>query len=86
MLAPTGASNRKPPPLGMGYITFVTISKDTEDVDMAPCLPHELELNKERVLDKFDLLISNKLREADELRQKKEYFVKNFGKFFETKE
>ena len=21
MLAPTGASNRKPPPLGMGYIT-----------------------------------------------------------------
>jgi hypothetical protein len=53
---------------------------------MAPCLPHELELNKDRVLDKFDLLIADKLREADELRQKKEYFVKNFGRFFETKE
>ena len=67
-------------------IKFVTISKDTENVDMAPCLPHELELNKNRVIDKFDLLISEKLREADELRQKKEYFVKNFGRFFETKE
>lgn len=67
-------------------IKFVTIHKDTTDIEMAPCLPHELELNKDRVLDRFDLEIANKLRDAEELRQKKEYFVKNFGRFFKEEE
>lgn len=64
-------------------INFETITKDSKDIDIAPCLPHELKINKARVIDKFDLRIAEKMREADELRQKKEYFVKNFGKFFD---
>ena len=64
-------------------IKFETITKDSKDIEIAPCLPHEMKLNKDRVVDKFDIEIAAKEREADELRQKKQYFIDNFEKFFE---
>lgn len=64
-------------------IKFETITQDSKDIEIAPCLPHELKINKDRVIDKFDIAIAEKEREADELRQKKDYFIKNFAKFFE---
>ena len=64
-------------------IKFTTITKDTKNIEIAPCLQHELELNKDRVLDKFDLAIADYQRKIDDLVQKKEYFINNFGKFFE---
>ena len=64
-------------------IKFETITQDSKDTEIAPCLPHELSINKARVVDKFDIAIAAKEREADELRQKKEYFLDNFAKFFE---
>lgn len=64
-------------------IKFETITQDSKDIEIAPCLPHELSINKARVVDKFDIAIAAKEREADELRQKKEYFLDNFAKFFE---
>lgn len=67
-------------------IKFETITKDSTDIEIAPCLPHELKINKDRVIDKFDLAIADKEREADDLRQKKQYFIDNFAKFFEQGE
>lgn len=67
-------------------IKFETITKDSKDIEIAPCLPHEMKLNKDRVVDKFDIEIAAKEREADELRQKKQYFIDNFEKFFEFEE
>ena len=64
-------------------IRFETITRDSKDIEIAPCLPHEMKLNKDRVVDKFDIEIAAKEREADELRQKKQYFIDNFEKFFE---
>lgn len=64
-------------------IKFETITKDSKDIEIAPCLPHEMKLNKDRVVDKFDIEIAAKEREADELRQRKQYFIDNFEKFFE---
>ena len=64
-------------------IKFETITQDSTDIEIAPCLPHELKINKDRVVDKFDIAIAAKEREADDLRQKKEYFINNFAKFFE---
>lgn len=64
-------------------IKFETITKDSKGIEIAPCLPHEMKLNKDRVVDKFDIEIAAKEREADELRQKKQYFIDNFEKFFE---
>lgn len=67
-------------------IKFETITKDSTDFEIAPCLPHEMKLNKDRVIDKFDISIAAKEREVDELRQKKDYFIKNFAKFFEQED
>ena len=64
-------------------IKFETITQDSKDIEIAPCLPHELKVNKDRVVDKFDIAIATKEREADDLRQKKDYFIQNFAKFFE---
>lgn len=64
-------------------IKFETITQDSEGIEIAPCLPHELKLNKARVIDKFDIAIAAKEREADDLRDKKAYFIENFAKFFE---
>lgn len=64
-------------------IKFETITQDSTDIEIAPCLPHELKVNKDRVIDKFDIAIADKEREADDLRQKKDYFIQNFSKFFE---
>ena len=68
-------------------INFETITKDTKNIEIAPCLPHELSINKNRVLDKFNYEIEQQQHKVDELKAKRDYFIKNFGKFFEdTKE
>ncbi|MCL2234317.1 MAG: hypothetical protein FWC02_01400 [Firmicutes bacterium] len=64
-------------------IKFETITQDSNHIEIAACLPHELTINKNRVVDKFNIAIEQKKREADELQQKKDYFIKNFSKFFE---
>ena len=64
-------------------IEFLTITKDTKDIEIAPCLPHELSINKNRVIDKFNYEIEQQQHKVDELKAKRDYFLKNFGKFFE---
>lgn len=64
-------------------IEFETITKDTKDVEIAPCLPHELKINKNRVIDKFNYEIEQQQHKVDELKAKRDYFFENFGKFFE---
>lgn len=67
-------------------IKFETITKDTKDLEIAPCLPHELSINKDRVIDKFNYEIEKQQHVVDELKAKRDYFLDNFGKFFETGE
>ena len=64
-------------------IKFETITKESQGIEIAPCLPHEMRINKARVIDKFNIAIASKQREVDELVQKRDYFVENFSKFFE---
>ena len=64
-------------------IEFETITKDTKDIEIAPCLPHELSINKKRVIDKFNYEIEQQQHKVDELKAKRDYFLENFGKFFE---
>lgn len=64
-------------------IMFETITKDTKDIEIAPCLPHELSINKNRVIDKFNYEIEQQQHKVDELKAKRDYFLENFGKFFE---
>ena len=64
-------------------IQFETITKDTVGIEIAPCLPHELSINKNRVIDKFNYEIEQQQHKVDELKAKRDYFIENFGKFFE---
>ncbi len=64
-------------------ILFETITKETKDIEIAPCLPHELSINKNRVIDKFNYEIEQQQHKVDELKAKRDYFLENFGKFFE---
>ena len=64
-------------------IEFETITKDTKDIEIAPCLPQELSINKNRVIDKFNYEIEQQQHKVDELKAKRDYFLENFGKFFE---
>ena len=64
-------------------IEFETITKDTKDIEIAPCLPHELSINKNRVIDKFNYEIEQQQHKVDELKAKRDYFLENFGKFFD---
>ena len=49
-------------------IEFETITKDTKDIEIAPCLPHELRINKNRVIDKFNYEIEQQQHKVDELK------------------
>ena len=64
-------------------IEFETITKDTKNIEIAPCLPHELSINKNRVIDKFNYEIEQQQHKVDELKARRDYFLENFGKFFE---
>lgn len=64
-------------------IQFETITKDTKGIEIAPCLPHEMTINKDRVIDKFNYQIDQEQHKVDELKAKRDYFIKNFSKFFE---
>ena len=64
-------------------IKFETITKDTRGVEIAPCLPHEMTINKNRVVDKFNYEIDAQQHKVDELKAKRDYFIANFAKFFD---
>lgn len=65
-------------------IKFATITKETEDIEIVPCAAHELELNKERVVDRFNVSIYSAQQKVDELVKKRDYFLKHFVKYFDT--
>lgn len=64
-------------------IEFIYFNSETQDVEITPCLEHELKLNKDSVVDKFQQQIDSKRREADELEAKLNWFEKYFNKYFE---
>src|SRR5574344_146281 len=53
-------------------IDFETITKDTKGIESAPCLPHALSINKNRVIDKFNYEIEQQQHKVDELKAKRD--------------
>ena len=64
-------------------IEYETITQDSKNIEFVPCLDMEMKINKERVIDKFNAQIDAKKTELNDIEAKKEYFVKNFSKYFE---
>ena len=69
-------------------IEFVYYNENnSEKYELAPCCEHELKLNKERAVDKFNTKIEEYKSKIAELEAKRNYFVKYFDKnFSEDKE
>jgi len=61
------------------------IHQDTKDIEIIPLTEADIILDKAGILEKMDSLILVKETELKDLTMKKEYFIKNFGKFFEKK-
>lgn len=65
-------------------IDFVYYNKSTADqYEIAPCCEHELKLNKERAIDKFNVKIEEYKSKIAELEEKRDYFEKYFNKHFD---
>ena len=62
-------------------IDFIYYNESTsDDYEIAPCCEHELKLNKERAIDKFNVKIEEYKSKIAELEAKREYFEKYFNK------
>ena len=67
-------------------ITFVTITKDTEDYELAPMGVVDHVFSRDNVLQKFDREIEETELKLLQAKTKRELFCKHFGKFFEQTE
>lgn len=64
-------------------IEFIYYNENNADnYELAPCCEHELKLNKERAVDKFNVKIEEYKSKIAELEAKRDYFVKYFDKHF----
>ena len=66
-------------------LKFATLNKETKDVEIAPCNDDVLP-EKSEVIDNIDRKIVTKLAEIHDLKSKKAYFEKSFGKWFKPLE
>jgi len=63
-------------------IDFVYYNSQTKGVEITPCLEHDLKLNHNSVVEKFERMIATKRKEADELQTKLDWFNKYYNKYF----
>ena len=63
-------------------VAFAYINSETEDIEMAPMLNAEADLDKADAVGKLDSAINTKQAEVDELKRKRAYFLDNFNKHF----
>ena len=65
-------------------IKFQAFNAETKDFEVVADLDHNsLEVNRDHVLNLFERDIAKKELELEEIRQKRKFFLDNFGSFFE---
>lgn len=68
-------------------IKFVYLNSESTDIEICPMSGDSIAYSKETAIEALDKTILSKEREVDELKLKKDFFLTNFGKYFnETKE
>lgn len=74
----------------LGYnearLEFVNFNSATENIEIVNCPPHEMELEKPRIIDLMNREIHRKELELEDLKHKKDWFCKLYGKYFENKD
>jgi len=64
-------------------IEFEYFNVKTEGMELAPAASHENLLDKNAIVEQFEIEIDKRKREIEELTAKKEWFIKNFQKWFD---
>lgn len=76
--------------LATGYneasVRFAYLNKLTTDCEIAPVNSLEIHFDKSRILQKFDAEISKAESSLNEIRNKKSYFLAQFGAYFKDYE
>ena len=62
------------------FVYYNTANADKYEI--APSCEHELKINKERAVDKFNNFIEKKKAEMEDAIAKRDYFIKYFDKHF----
>ncbi len=63
-------------------IKFAFLHKESKDLEIAPMLREEFELDRADIVKRLDSEIAKKQIELDELNRRKSYFLEQFGKAF----
>lgn len=79
------------PSVTIAYITdsaleFLTFNKDSKDVEICAAYDTDLPLKKGDVLRRMEAEMDKKRAELRDLEDRKNYFLQNFGRFFEPSE
>jgi hypothetical protein len=72
--------------LKVGYaettLGFVYLNANMKDCEIVPIQEHEIMFDKSSVLAQFETMIQKKRDELNEVTMKRDYFLKQFGRFF----
>lgn len=63
-------------------IQIVSINADTTDYEIIPSTEYDLDLDKDKVLEQMDGEVLKKQHEIEELKKKRDWFSKYYGKYF----
>lgn len=67
-------------------ISFVDYNSASTNIEIVPCTKHELTLEKNGFLNLLDRDIRNVEEKVADLKNKRKFFVEQYGKYFEKKD
>ena len=67
---------------GSGELKFGHINAQSEEFELTSATDSDLSIEKGHIVDIFDRQITTKENELKDLQHKKEYFLKNFKRYF----
>jgi len=63
-------------------IKFIYFNSDTKEAEICPANPRDIPFDKNRVMELLDRKITKTEEELSDLKNKKDYFLTEFGKYF----
>ena len=65
-------------------IKFLYYNTDTTDVEICPANNNDLAYSKETIIEHMNRDMAKKKAEIDEIEQKRDFFIRNFSRCFES--
>ena len=65
-------------------IRFININENTTEHEILPASRHEMEIEKEGVIESLEREMQSAMHKYNELKSKRDWFIKYFNKYFGT--